>query len=432
MPVIIEKIICREILDSRGNPTVEAEILSSCGHRGLAAVPSGASTGKFEACELRDGDSKRYLGKGVLGALENIRGPITKTVMGMDAADQRAIDQAMLDLDGTEQKTKLGANAILSVSMAAAKLAAVAQNKPLYAHLRDLYERAGGKQPMRMPVPLMNVLNGGEHANNSVDIQEIMLVPHKADSFADALRKGTEVFHQLKKILHKAGHSTAVGDEGGFAPNFGSNKEAISTVLSAIKQAGYEPGSEIALALDVAASSFFKDGSYDLESENKKLSSVEMQKQLQEYASEFPIISIEDGLDEEDWEGFTQLTNAVGSEIQIVGDDLFVTNPHKLQKGIDQKAGNSILIKLNQIGTVTETLTAIQLAEKVNWGSIVSHRSGETEDTFIADLAVAVGCGQIKTGSASRSDRVAKYNQLLRIEENIGKDSKFCWPRKIS
>ncbi len=307
MAVIISKITCREVLDSRGNPTVEADVLSSCGHRGRAAVPSGASTGKFEACELRDGDVSRYLGKGVLSALSNINGPIAAAVTGLDANNQSALDQKMLDLDGTAQKTKLGANAILAVSMASAKLAALAQGKQLYSHLRSLYEKIGGTKPMRMPVPLMNVLNGGEHANNSVDIQEIMLVPHKAKSFSDALRKGTEVFHHLKKILDKAGHSTAVGDEGGFAPNFASNKEAIETVLTAIKKAGYEPGNEIALALDVAASSFFEGGTYNLSSEQKKLSSVEMQAQLQSYASEFPIISIEDGLDEEDWEGFSQL-----------------------------------------------------------------------------------------------------------------------------
>ncbi len=431
MSVIIDKITCREILDSRGNPTVEADILSKCGFVGRAAVPSGASTGKFEACELRDGDKDRYLGKGVLSALKNIRGPIAAKLIGMDACDQKTIDQTMLDLDGTEQKTQLGANAILAVSMASAKLAAVAKAKPLYQHLRGLYEAAGGKHPMRMPVPLMNVLNGGDHANNSVDIQEIMLVPHKADSFSEALRKGTEVFHHLKKFLHQNGQSTAVGDEGGFAPNFASNKEAIEAVLTAIRKAGYEPGKEIALALDVAASSFFRDGTYNLASEDKKLSSAQMQSQLQSYAKEFPIISIEDGLDEEDWDGFTSLTAAIGESVQIVGDDLFVTNPKKLQQGIEQKAANSILIKLNQIGTVTETLTAIQLAEKVNWTSVVSHRSGETEDTFIADLAVAVGCGQIKTGSASRSDRVAKYNQLLRIEEQLGGSEKFGWLRKI-
>jgi enolase len=432
MSVIIDKIVCREILDSRGNPTVEAEIYSKCGAVGRAAVPSGASTGKFEACELRDGDQNRYMGKGVTQALANVNGPIQEAVRGMDASEQSKLDQTMLDLDGTKQKTKLGANAILAVSMAATKLAATAKGVSLYKHLRKLYEEKGGSTPMRLPVPLMNVLNGGDHANNSVDIQEIMVVPHKADSFSDALRKGTEIFHHLKKILHKQGQSTAVGDEGGFAPNFGSNKEAIEAVLGAIKAAGYTPGKEVALALDVAASSFFKDGAYHLASEGKKLTSAQMQEQLKEYAGVFPIISIEDGLDEEDWDGFHQLTKAIGDKVQIVGDDLFVTSPEKLTKGIEQKAGNSILIKLNQIGTVSETLSAVQLAEKAGWGAIVSHRSGETEDTFIADLSVAVGCGQIKTGSASRSDRVAKYNQLLRIEEELGESGGFNWPRTLS
>jgi enolase len=415
----IQEIQAREILDSRGNPTVEAQVVLADGTRGLAAVPSGASTGEHEAVELRDGDNRRYLGKGVLNAVENVNREIAGALANLDATDQRLIDQTMIELDGTENKGRLGANAILAVSMAAARASAAAFNLPLYRYL-------GGAGANILPTPMMNILNGGAHADNNVDFQEFMVMPVGADTFSDALRWGVEVFHTLKGVLKKRGYNTAVGDEGGFAPSVKSNVEAIEVVLEAITQAGYKPGDDIAIALDPAASEFFQDGKYVFKKSDKSAkSSDDMVRFWSKWAQDYPIVSLEDGLSENDWEGWQNLTKELGGKIQLVGDDLFVTNVNFLQEGIDKHVANSILIKVNQIGTVSETLDAIDLARRNGYTSIISHRSGETEDTFIADLAVATGAGQIKTGSASRTDRIAKYNQLLRIESELGEASRF-------
>jgi enolase len=409
----------RQVLDSRGNPTVEAEVWLDDGSIGRAIVPSGASTGEHEAVELRDGDKQNYLGKSVLKAVENVNSEIADALGGFDAADQRALDQKMIELDGTENKGRLGANAILSVSMAAARAAANSFELPLYRYL-------GGAGANTLPTPMMNILNGGAHADNNVDFQEFMVMPVGAESFSDALRWGVEVFHTLKGVLKKRGYNTAVGDEGGFAPSVKSNLEAIEVVLEAIQQAGYKPGEEIAIALDPAASEFYQDGKYVFKKSDKSSkSSDEMVRFWAKWANDYPIVSLEDGLAENDWDGWRSLTKELGDKIQLVGDDLFVTNVEFLQEGIDKQVANSILIKVNQIGTVSETLDAIDLARRNGYTSIISHRSGETEDTFIADLAVATGAGQIKTGSASRTDRVAKYNQLLRIEEELGSGARF-------
>jgi enolase len=415
----IGAILGREVLDSRGNPTVEAEVQLVDGAVGRAIVPSGASTGEHEAVELRDGDEARFVGKGVLKAVENVNGEIADALANWDAADQRGIDQKMIELDGTENKGRLGANAILAVSMAAARAAANEYGLPLYRYL-------GGAGANTLPTPMMNILNGGAHADNNVDFQEFMVMPVGAESFSEALRWGVEVFHTLKGVLKKRGYNTAVGDEGGFAPSVKSNVEAIEVVLEAIQQAGYKPGEEIAIALDPAASEFYQDGKYVFKKSDKSAkSSDEMVKFWAKWAKDYPIVSLEDGLSENDWEGWKNLTDEIGGKIQLVGDDLFVTNVEFLQEGIDKGVANSILIKVNQIGTVSETLDAIDLARRNGYTSIISHRSGETEDTFIADLAVATGAGQIKTGSASRTDRVAKYNQLLRIEEELGAGARF-------
>lgn len=401
----------REILDSRGNPTVEVEVTLDTGHTGRAAVPSGASTGSREALERRDGES-RYLGKGVLGAVDAVREEIAGEVVGMDSLRQAALDDALIELDGTENKSRLGANAMLGVSMATARAAAKFLGIPLYNYI-------GGINAKVLPVPLMNIINGGAHAPNTLDIQEFMIVPLAADTFAEALRMGAETFHHLKKILAKDGHVTSVGDEGGFAPNLKSHKEAFEYIIRAIEAAGYRPGPDIALAIDAAASEFYKDGKYVLAGEKKTLSSQQMVDYLGDFVRNYPLISIEDGLAEGDWEGWSQLTATLGERIQIVGDDIFVTNPEILARGIEEGCANSILIKLNQIGTLTETLDTIEMAKSAAYTTVISHRSGETEDSFIADLAVAVNAGQIKTGSLCRSDRLAKYNQLLRIEENL-------------
>ncbi len=415
----IGDIIAREVLDSRGNPTVEAEVHLLNGAVGRAIVPSGASTGEHEAVELRDGDSKRFLGKGVLKAVENVNGEIADALANLNASDQRAIDQKMIELDGTENKGRLGANAILAVSMAVARAAAAEYGLPLYRYL-------GGAGANILPTPMMNILNGGAHADNNVDFQEFMVMPVGAESFSDALRWGVEVFHTLKGVLKKRGYNTAVGDEGGFAPSVKSNVEAIEVVLEAIQQAGYKPGEEVAIALDPAASEFYKDGQYVFKKSDKSTkSSEEMARFWAKWVRDYPIVSLEDGLAEDDWEGWEFLTKELGNKIQLVGDDIFVTNTTRLQEGIDRKVGNSILIKVNQIGTVSETLDAIDLARRNGYTSVISHRSGETEDAFIADLAVATGAGQIKTGSASRTDRIAKYNQLLRIEEELGDTARF-------
>ena len=409
----------RQILDSRGNPTVEAEVLLADGGIGRAAVPSGASTGEHEAVELRDGDMERYLGKGVLKAVENVNGEIADALANMDASDQRALDQKMIELDGTPTKGRLGANAILAVSMAAARASAASFGLPLYRYL-------GGAGANLLPCPMMNILNGGAHADNNVDFQEFMVMPVGAESFSEALRWGVEVFHTLKGVLKKRGYNTAVGDEGGFAPSVKSNVEAIDVVLEAIQQAGYKPGDEVAIALDPAASEFYQDGKYVFKKSDKSVkSSEETVRFWAKWVSDYPIVSLEDGLAEDDWEGWQMLTKEVGSKIQLVGDDLFVTNTERLREGIDRGVANSILIKVNQIGTVSETLDAIDLARRNGYTSVISHRSGETEDTFIADLAVATGVGQIKTGSASRTDRTAKYNQLLRIEEELCGSARF-------
>ena len=420
MPVTcIAEILGRQVLDSRGNPTVEAEVLLAGGASARAIVPSGASTGEHEAVELRDGDDQRYKGKGVLKAVENVNGEIAEALGGMDAADQRALDAKMIELDGTENKGRLGANAILAVSMAAARASSNAFELPLYRYL-------GGAGANTLPVPMMNILNGGAHADNNVDFQEFMVMPIGAPSFSEGLRWGVEVFHTLKGVLKKRGYNTSVGDEGGFAPSVKSNVEAIEVVLEAIQAAGYKPGEEIAVALDPAVSELYQDGKYVFKKSDKSSkTSEEMVKYWAKWVQDYPIVSIEDGLAEDDWDGWALLTKQVGNKIQLVGDDLFVTNVERLQQGIDKGVANSILIKVNQIGSVSETLDAIDLARRNGYTSVISHRSGESEDTFIADLAVATGAGQIKTGSASRTDRVAKYNQLLRIEEELGGAARF-------
>jgi enolase len=422
----ISEIRAREVLDSRGNPTVEAEILLADGTSGRAIVPSGASTGEHEAVELRDGDENRYLGKGVLKAVENVNGEIADALGNYDAADQRTLDAKMIELDGTENKGRLGANAILAVSMAAARAAANSFGLPLYRYL-------GGAGANVLPTPMMNILNGGAHADNNVDFQEFMAMPVGAPSFSEALRWGVEVFHKLKAVLKKRGYNTAVGDEGGFAPSLKSNVEAIEVVLEAIQNAGYKPGEDIAIALDPASSEFYQDGKYVFKKSDKSAkSSEEMARFWAKWANDYPIVSIEDGLAEDDWAGWKKLTELVGNKIQLVGDDLFVTNTQRLQEGIDKGIANSILIKVNQIGTVSETLDAIDLARRNGYTSVISHRSGESEDTFIADLAVATGAGQIKTGSASRTDRIAKYNQLLRIEQELGDSARYLGLRALN
>jgi enolase len=424
--VKIQKVQGREIIDSRGNPTVEVDVTLDSGAFGRAAVPSGASTGQREALELRDGDKKRYLGKGVTRAVGHVNGEIAKALIGRDAG-QRAVDEAMNDLDGTENKGRLGANALLGVSIAVARAAASAANVPLYRHLATLHGAADGGTVL--PVPMMNILNGGAHADSSVDFQEFMVMPLGAASFAEALRTGAEIFHTLRGILKKKGHATGVGDEGGFAPSLSSNREAVDLVLEAVAQAGYKAGDNVFLALDVASSELWNESSHSYEfrkSGEKTRTPDEMVALYEDWVRQYPIISIEDGVAEGDWDGWRALTTALGKKVQLVGDDLFVTNTEILQKGIQQGVANSILIKLNQIGTVTETLDAISMASKAGYTSIISHRSGETEDTTIADLAVATAAGQIKTGSASRSDRVAKYNQLLRIEEQLGSKGRYA------
>jgi enolase len=413
----ILSVVGREILDSRGNPTVEVEVLLDSGSLGLAAVPSGASTGEYEAVELRDGGD-RYGGKGVRKAVGNINDEIADVLEGMDALDQRGIDQLMLDLDGTDNKAKLGANAILGVSLAVAKAAAIELEIPLYRYV-------GGPNAHVLPVPMMNVINGGVHADNSIDMQEFMIMPVGAPSFSEALRWGTETYHVLKGILHDRGLSTAVGDEGGFAPNLESNEAAIQVLVEAIEKAGFGLGNEIAIAMDPATSEFFRDGAYHLDGEGKVLSPSEMADYWKRLVETYPIVSIEDAMDENDWEGWATLTEAIGSKVQLVGDDLFVTNTQRLQTGIDKGVANSILIKVNQIGSLTETLNTVDLATRHGYTSVMSHRSGETEDSTIADLAVATNCGQIKTGAPCRSDRVAKYNQLLRIEANLGENAAY-------
>ena len=418
----IVKIIAREIMDSRGNPTVEADVYLASGAMGRGCAPSGASTGSREALELRDGDKSRYLGKGVTKAVANIDGAIQAALKGKNAYNQAQIDQIMIDLDGTETKSKLGANAILAVSLAVARAAAADKKIPLYQHIADLNGTSG---VYSMPVPMMNIINGGEHADNNVDIQEFMVQPVGAKTFAEALRMGAEIFHSLKKELQKRGLNTAVGDEGGFAPDLKSNEEALSVIVEAVKAAGYEMDKDITLALDCAASEFYKDGKYVLSGENKSFDSYGFNDYLAGLTQRYPIVSIEDGLDESDWDGWKDLTNKIGSKVQLVGDDLFVTNTKILTRGIEQGIGNSILIKFNQIGSLTETLAAIKMAKDAGFTAVISHRSGETEDAFIADLAVGTAAGQIKTGSLCRSDRVSKYNQLLRIEQELGSKAPY-------
>jgi enolase len=416
----IKSVYAREVLDSRGNPTVEVEVLSESGAFGRASVPSGASTGVHEAVELRDGDKSRYLGLGVSKAVSNVNEIISKKIIGMSIFDQREIDYTMIELDGTENKGKLGANAILGVSLAVAKCAANSVNLPLYKYI-------GGANAHTLPTPMMNIINGGAHADNNVDFQEFMIMPVNAPSFKEAIRMGAEVFHSLKKVLKGKGLNTAVGDEGGFAPNLASNEEAIQTILEAIEKAGYKPGEDVKLAMDVASSEFYKDGKYTLPGENNKsFTSKELVDFYVELCDKYPIISIEDGLDQDDWEGWDYLTEKLGKKVQLVGDDFFVTNTKRLQAGIERGVANSILIKVNQIGTLTETLEAIEMAQKANYTAVVSHRSGETEDTTIADIAVATNAGQIKTGSASRTDRIAKYNQLMRIEDELKSQSNYA------
>jgi enolase len=418
---VIVSIHARQILDSRGNPTVEVEVALESGARGLAAVPSGASTGEFEAVELRDGGDA-WAGKGVSRAVANVNEEIAKALDGARPAEQGALDETMIELDGTPNKGRLGANAILGVSLAAAKAAAADSGQPLYRYVAELY---GGGEPTLLPVPMMNVLNGGAHADNSVDFQEFMIVAAGASTFSECLRVGTEVFHALKKSLAANGHSTAVGDEGGFAPDLESNEAALQAVLAGVEAAGYEPGSDVYIALDPATSELFEDGSYELEHEGRSLSSEELAGYWEDACSRYPIVSIEDGMDEEDWVGWKHLTERIGDRVQLVGDDLFVTNPVRLRRGIEEGVGNSILVKVNQIGTLTETLEAIRVARDAGYTAVISHRSGETEDTTIADLAVGTGVGQIKTGAPSRSDRVAKYNRLLRIDEELGSAAEF-------
>ena len=412
----IKSIIAREILDSRGNPTVEADVTLTDGSFGRAVAPSGASTGSLEALELRDGDKGRYLGKGVQKAVANVNGVIADALKGKDALDQRAIDQVMIDLDGTDNKSNLGANAILAASLATAKAAAVSKGVPLYAHFAALF----GNDTYAMPVPQMNIINGGEHADNSIDFQEFMILPTGLPSFKEALRAGAEVFHSLKKVLSEKGLNTAVGDEGGFAPNLESNEAAVGIIIQAIENAGYKAGEDIMIGLDVASTEFYSDGQYKLSAEGKSLNSAEFAEYLEAWVRKYPIITIEDGMAELDWDGWADLTNRVGKDIQLTGDDLFVTNTRILKEGIDKGVANSILIKFNQIGSLTETMDAIKMAHAAGYKATISHRSGETEDTTIADLAVATAAGQIKTGSLCRSDRVAKYNQLLRIEQELG------------
>jgi len=411
MPIITD-VYAREVLDSRGNPTVEVEVFTDAGVKARAMVPSGASTGEYEAVELRDGDKDRYLGKGVEKAVANINETIAPELVGMSVYDQLGIDHMMIDLDGTDNKGKLGANAILGVSMAVARAAAEELELPLYVYL-------GGFNAKTLPTPMMNILNGGEHADNNVDIQEFMVMPVGAPSFKEALRTGAEIFHSLKGVLKEKGLNTSVGDEGGFAPNLGSNEEAIQTIIEAIEKAGYKPGEEVMIALDVASSEIYSDGKYNLAGEGVVKTSEEMIEFYSQLCEKYPIISIEDGLDENDWEGWEKLTQALGEKVQLVGDDLFVTNTNKLSEGIERSVGNSILIKVNQIGTLTETFDAIEMAKRAGYTAVISHRSGETEDTTIADIAVATNAGQIKTGAPSRTDRVAKYNQLLRIEDEL-------------
>ncbi len=417
MPTFIEDITARQILDSRGNPTVEVDVKLSCGVLGRAAVPSGASTGIFEALELRDGDNSMYLGKSVLKAVDNVNSKIAPELIGEDASNQQEIDKIMLQLDGTDNKSNLGANAILGVSLAVAKAASLAYEMPLYRYL-------GGITANTLPTPMMNIINGGAHADNNVDFQEFMIAPVGASNFQEAIRMGSEVFHNLKKVLGDRGLATSVGDEGGFAPNLNSNSEAIEVILTAIEKAGYTTD-QIKICLDPASSEFYEDGKYVLSGEGKTLSKEEMVDFYADWVEKYPIISIEDGMAEDDWEGWKLLTEKLGHKIQLVGDDLFVTNTERLSKGIEKGIANSILIKVNQIGTLTETLAAISMANEAGYTAISSHRSGETEDTFIADLAVATNCGQIKTGSASRSDRIAKYNQLIRIEQELGSAAKY-------
>ncbi|MBP1994151.1 phosphopyruvate hydratase [Paenibacillus eucommiae] len=415
----ISDVYAREVLDSRGNPTVEVEVYLESGAMGRAIVPSGASTGAYEAVELRDGDKSRYLGKGVLKAVENVNEIIAPEIIGLDALDQVGIDQKMIELDGTPNKAKLGANAILAVSMAVARAAADALDVPLYVYL-------GGFNAKTLPVPMMNIVNGGAHADNNVDVQEFMVLPVGAPNFKEALRIGTEIFHSLKAVLKEQGLNTAVGDEGGFAPNLSSNEEAIKTIIVAIERAGYKPGEDVFLGMDVASTEFYKDGKYHLEGEGKSYTSAEFVDLLAEWADKYPIITIEDGCSEDDWDGWKLLTEKLGGKVQLVGDDLFVTNTERLSTGIEQGIGNSILVKVNQIGTLTETFDAIEMAKRAGYTAVISHRSGESEDSTIADIAVATNAGQIKTGAPSRTDRVAKYNQLLRIEDELSSVSKYA------
>ncbi|OMF25644.1 phosphopyruvate hydratase [Paenibacillus sp. FSL H8-0548] len=416
---IIVDVYAREVLDSRGNPTVEVEVSLESGGKGRAIVPSGASTGAYEAVELRDGDKSRYLGKGVLKAVENVNTEIAPEIIGLDALDQVAIDRKMIELDGTLNKAKLGANAILAVSMAVARAAADALDVPLYTYL-------GGFNAKVLPVPMMNIINGGEHADNNIDVQEFMVLPVGAESFKEALRIGAEIFHNLKAVLHDKGLNTAVGDEGGFAPNLGSNEEAITTIISAIERAGYKPGVDVFLGMDVASTEFFKDGKYVLAGEGRSFTPAEFVDLLASWADKYPIITIEDGCSEDDWDGWKLLTEKLGGKVQLVGDDLFVTNTERLSDGIDKGVGNSILVKVNQIGSLTETFDAIEMAKRAGYTAVISHRSGESEDSTIADIAVATNAGQIKTGAPSRTDRVAKYNQLLRIEDQLGSTAQYA------
>ncbi|MBC6695830.1 phosphopyruvate hydratase [Terrisporobacter mayombei] len=418
---VIESVYAREVLDSRGNPTVEVEVVLESGAEGRAIVPSGASTGAFEAVELRDGDKGRYLGKGTQTAVDNVNNIIAEELEGMESTDQPAIDALLIELDGTHNKGKLGANAILGVSMAVARASAEELGLPLFQYI-------GGVNAKQLPVPMMNILNGGEHADNNVDVQEFMILPVGAPSFKEGLRMGAEVFHSLKKVLGERGLACGVGDEGGFAPNLGSNREALELIVDAIAKAGYEPGKDVMLGLDVAATEMYNKETkkYVLAGEGKELTAEQMVELYEDWAANFPIITIEDGLDEEDWDGWKVLTERLGNKIQLVGDDLFVTNTERLERGIEAGVANAILIKVNQIGTITETLDAIEMAKRAGYTAVISHRSGETEDTTIADLAVAVNAGQIKTGAPSRTDRVAKYNQLLRIEEMVGEQARYC------
>ncbi len=418
MTAIID-VHAREILDSRGNPTVEVDVTLDDGSFGRAAVPSGASTGAHEAVEKRDGDRTRYLGKGVLKAIEAVNGEITDAIVDFEAEEQSEIDAAMIELDGTENKSRLGANAILGVSLAVAKAAAESRGLPLYRYI-------GGVQANVLPVPMMNIINGGEHADNPIDFQEFMIVPHGADTLRDAVRWGAEIFHTLKKGLHDAGLSTSVGDEGGFAPNIGSTTDALDFIMKSIEKAGYKPGEQVAIALDCASTEFFKDGKYVMAGEGKTLSPDEMAAYLADLAARYPIWSIEDGMAEDDWAGWKTLTDLIGRKTQLVGDDLFVTNPKRLARGIEQGIANSLLVKVNQIGSLSETLEAVSMAQRARYTAVMSHRSGETEDSTIADLAVATNCGQIKTGSLARSDRLAKYNQLIRIEEELGTSARYA------